>query len=160
MKSLMKRSLITICLLMAAIVAKAQIIHEAENFELDAAIPSAESHEYHASSYIELVPGFEAAPQSGQYVMLDAKGHGGVDDNVLTLSIYPNPTQGIFTVSGKGIRQVRLYNLLGQQVAAAPSYNGNNVMLNTSSLAAGIYMVQVFAENGMYVKHVVVGRAY
>ena len=76
------------------------------------------------------------------------------------VKVYPNPTQGLLTVSGKGIRQVRLYDLLGQQVAAAPSYNGNNVMLNTSSLAAGIYMVQVFAENGMYVKHVVVGGAY
>ena len=74
------------------------------------------------------------------------------------VKVYPNPTQGLLTISGTGIKQVRLYNMLGQQVAAASSYNGSNVMLSTSGLAAGIYMVQVRAENGSCVKRVVVEK--
>ena len=77
-----------------------------------------------------------------------------------TAKVYPNPTQGLLTVSGTGIKQVRLYNMLGQQVAAASSYNGSNVMLSTIGLDAGIYMVQVLAENGSCVKRVVVGEAH
>ena len=75
-----------------------------------------------------------------------------------SISLFPNPTQGLLTVSGKEIRQVRLYDMLGQQVDAVPSYNGTNAMLTTNSLAAGIYMVQVFTANGSCVKRVVVGR--
>lgn len=74
------------------------------------------------------------------------------------VSIYPNPTQGLLTVSGNGLKQVCLYDMLGQQVAAISSYNGTNVMVDTSGLAAGIYMVRVDTENGVCMKHVVVTK--
>ena len=74
------------------------------------------------------------------------------------VSIYPNPTQGLFTVSGNGLKQVRLYDLLGQQVALTPSYNGINAVVDTSDLAAGIYLVRVLSENGACVKRMVVTK--
>ena len=81
---------------------------------------------------------------------------GKVEDT--SVSLYPNPTQGLLTVSGKGLRQVRLYNPFGQQVAAIPSYNGINAMVDTSGLASGVYLVRVFTENGIYLKRVVVAK--
>lgn len=75
-----------------------------------------------------------------------------------SVSLYPNPTQGLLTVSGKGLRQVSLYNLFGQQVAAIPSYNSINAMVDTSGFAAGIYIVRVHTENGVYLKRVVVAK--
>ena len=74
------------------------------------------------------------------------------------VSIYPNPTQDFLTISGKGLNQVRLYDLLGQQVAAIPSYNGINAMMDTSGLAAGFYLVRVYTENGVCLKRVVVAK--
>jgi hypothetical protein len=47
---------------------------------------------------------------------------------------------------------------LGQQVAATPSYNGINAMVDTSSLVSGIYLVRVYTENGLCVKRVVVAK--
>ena len=75
-----------------------------------------------------------------------------------SVSLYPNPTQGLLSVSGKGLNQVRLYDLLGQQVAAIPSYNGINAMMDTSGLAAGVYLVRVYTENGVCLKRVVVAK--
>jgi len=75
-----------------------------------------------------------------------------------SVSLYPNPTQGLLTVSGKGMRQVHLYNLFGQKVAAIPSYNGINAMVDTSGLAPGVYLVRVYTENGLCVKRVVVAK--
>ena len=66
----MKRVLITFCLLLSAMLAWAQELHEAEFFELNAPIPAAESHEYHASSYIKLEPGFHSKPEAGNFVKL------------------------------------------------------------------------------------------
>ncbi len=48
--------------------------------------------------------------------------------------------------------------LLAIQVALIPSYNGINAMVDTSGLAAGIYMVMVDTENGVCMKHVVVTK--
>lgn len=75
-----------------------------------------------------------------------------------SVSLYPNPTQGLLTISGKGLKQVHIYDLLGQQVAVVPSYNGINAMMDTSSLAAGVYLVRVHTENGVYLKRVVVAK--
>ena len=66
----MKRVLITFCLLLSAMLAWTQEVHEAEFFELNTPIPAAESHEYHASSYIKLEPGFHSKPEAGNYVRL------------------------------------------------------------------------------------------
>lgn len=74
------------------------------------------------------------------------------------ISVYPNPTRGMLTISGKGLKRVNLYDLLGQQVAATPSYNGINAMVDTSSLVSGIYLVRVYTENGLCVKRVVVAK--
>jgi hypothetical protein len=74
------------------------------------------------------------------------------------ISVYPNPTRGMLTISGKGLKRVNLYDLLGQQVAATSSYNGINAMVDTSSLVSGIYLVRVYTENGLCVKRVVVAK--
>ena len=75
-----------------------------------------------------------------------------------SVSIYPNPTRGLLSVTGKGLKQLYLYDLLGQKVATVPSYNGINVMIDTSGLAAGIYLAQVYVGNGVCVKRVVVTK--
>ena len=75
-----------------------------------------------------------------------------------SVSIYPNPTRGLLSVTGKGLKQLYLYDLLGQKVATVPSYNGINAMVDTSGFAAGIYLARVYVGNGVCVKRVVVTK--
>ena len=44
--------------------------HQAESFTLNATLPSSQSHEYKAGSYIELNPGFLSEPQENQTTLL------------------------------------------------------------------------------------------
>ena len=66
----MKRILITFSLLMVASLVMAQEIHTGESFELNAPIPSTESHEYQATVHVKLQPGFQSHPEAGNYVKM------------------------------------------------------------------------------------------
>ena len=66
----MKRTIILFCLLLPAAWVWAQQIHTAEYFELATPIPSTESHEYQASNYVKLLPGFQSRPEIGSYVQM------------------------------------------------------------------------------------------
>ena len=62
--------MILFCLVLPAAWVWAQEVHMAEYFELNTPIPSAESHEYQASSYVKLQPGFQSRPEVGHYVQM------------------------------------------------------------------------------------------
>ncbi len=62
-----------------------------------------------------------------------------------SITIYPNPTDGIITISSEEIiSDIRVYNLLGQQFSAI--LNGNQ--LNLESLPAGVYYLAIQMESG------------
>ena len=74
------------------------------------------------------------------------------------ISVCPNPARDIITVSGQRLLQVWLYDMFGQQVAMALSYNSENAMLDTNGLSAGFYLARVVTENGVVVKRVAVDK--
>ncbi|HTA27210.1 MAG TPA: T9SS type A sorting domain-containing protein, partial [Bacteroidia bacterium] len=69
------------------------------------------------------------------------------------LSIYPNPNNGIFTISnsnyGLGIMNLEVYNVLGQNLLSQPLSNTQeNNIINLSNKAAGMYFYRVVKEDG------------
>jgi len=68
-----------------------------------------------------------------------------VASNELTnsIEIYPNPTQGIFTLNHSGIEKVEVYNYIGQKVL-----ENNQKTINISHLTNGIYVLKVYINNG------------
>lgn len=79
----------------------------------------------------------------------------GVGEHQGEIDVYPNPTKGEVTLKGEGINHIRIFNLYGQTV-----YNdkaeGNQVRIDLSNLASGIYMMHIDTENGQVVKQIVV----
>ena len=74
----MKKTLILTTALMALLAAaRAQNVHYGEYFELSDPLTSSQSHEYTASVYIDLNPGFESNPNSGNntVLQLDSEGY-------------------------------------------------------------------------------------
>ena len=61
-------------------------------------------------------------------------------------SIYPNPTNGNFTVAGNDIAKVEVYNLLGQMVFVQQGEKMVNI--NAGNWNKGIYLVNVTSQNG------------
>ena len=68
-----------------------------------------------------------------------------VEENSNTCEIYPNPTNGNFTVEGANVSKVEVYNLVGQKVYEA---QGKTVTIDASSWNKGIYMINIFDQNG------------
>ena len=65
------------------------------------------------------------------------------------LQIYPNPTNGIVTIIGEKIKNISIYNILGNQLFKVEK---NNLNINTrnidlSNLAQGIYTIQIEQNN-------------
>ena len=58
------------------------------------------------------------------------------------LLVYPNPASGWLMVKGLEMRQIEIYNLLGQQVKNE-TCRSSAVQLDLTSLAAGVYVLRV-----------------
>lgn len=58
-------------------------------------------------------------------------------------TIYPNPTKGLITIKGVGLKnvEVQLYNLVGELIS---NYSvDNNETINLSSLSEGVYLLKI-----------------
>ena len=62
-------------------------------------------------------------------------------------TIHPNPSEGVFTVSGEDVKEVEVYNALGQQILTQ-LVNGGTANIDLESQPAGFYFVNVTDQNG------------
>ena len=72
------------------------------------------------------------------------------------IKIFPNPAQSQITVTNAQNADLRLYNILGQEVLHAYSYQ-ENAVININSLPQGIYVLKVLKDGGLSVHKIVVG---
>ena len=69
------------------------------------------------------------------------------ENEIHSISIHPNPTTSLVTVTGENLRQAEVVDLLGQQVISTQG-KGDEIQINMSALPAGIYFVNVTDEDG------------
>lgn len=79
----------------------------------------------------------------------------GVDENeIVTISIYPNPAHDIIFVVANNdlpVQNIQLYNIAGQLVMTS-----NELEINVSELPEGVYFVTVFTENQKFIERIVI----
>ena len=78
-----------------------------------------------------------------------------VGENNVSAKVYPNPTQGEITLEGEGLNHVRIVNAYGQMVYNA-KVEGEQVRIDLSNMAKGIYMMHIEANGGQAVRKIVV----
>ena len=64
------------------------------------------------------------------------------------VAIQPNPATGQVTVSGEGIQQVEIHNLLGQRVATVEGHAAESLTISLEGLPQGVYLVSVQLADG------------
>ena len=79
----------------------------------------------------------------------------GINESHISANIYPNPTQGEVTVTAEGMSHIRIVNAYGQTVYNAKVEN-DQVRIDLSQMAKGIYMMHIEAEGGQAVRKIVV----
>jgi len=70
-------------------------------------------------------------------------------------SLYPNPTDGNVTIEAEGMNRIVVVNEMGQVIYDA-EVNESAAILNMGQYGTGVYMIRIYAENGMSVKRVTV----
>ena len=79
----------------------------------------------------------------------------GINEDALNAAVYPNPTSGNVTVECEGLNHVRIVNAYGQTVYNA-DLEGDQVHIDLSQMAKGIYMMHIEAAEGQTMKKIVV----
>ena len=75
---------------------------------------------------------------------------------LLTLpALYPNPAKDEITLEAVGLSHVRIVNAFGQTVYNT-KMEGDQVRIDLSGFAKGIYMMHIEANGGQAVKKIVV----
>ena len=70
-----------------------------------------------------------------------------VNEHDSALEITPNPTKGNVIITGKGLREIEVYNIVGQSVAYQKA-DGDITSIDLSSLPSGLFFVHVIDGNG------------
>lgn len=71
----------------------------------------------------------------------------GLEEMLFKISLFPNPTTGHVTVTGKDLKAAEVLNILGQRVAKARG-RGETLQIDMGELPAGVYFVTVTDEEG------------
>ena len=75
-----------------------------------------------------------------------------LDDS--SISIHPNPAKEILNISASSaIDQVEIYSISGQLVYSSQA-NNQNLTINTSDYAQGLYIVKIYTEEGFATKKI------
>ncbi len=81
----------------------------------------------------------------------------GLEENLSELvSVYPNPTNGVFTVNISDVKatSIAVYNTVGEEVYQAKC-NGNNAVVDLKNNAKGVYFIKVVTNDGILNQRVV-----
>jgi hypothetical protein len=71
-----------------------------------------------------------------------------------TITVYPNPSNGVFTIEEQGIRdkeQVEVYNMLGEKIYYQTVIRNSQFVIDLSSQATGVYLYRITNTDGSLV---------
>ena len=74
--------------------------------------------------------------------------------NDSNIQLYPNPTNGQVTIKADGLRQIRVFNVMGQEVKCLTTPE-DNVTIDLSSQPKGCYFIETTTEQGCSTKKIV-----
>ena len=81
-------------------------------------------------------------------ILLNATPFGVGEDHGDGVEVRPNPAKDEVVVTGKGIQQVEIHNLLGQRVVSVEGHAAKSLTVSLEGLAEGVYLVSVQLGDG------------
>ena len=152
----MRQTIITTLILLSASAVFAQQ-HFGQQFDLSENLPANKSHEYVATDYINLMPGFSFSASSQQSAHFRISGTGLNENQDILLTVFPNPTYGEIRIPNDGIAseasRIQVYNLLGEKcIDCNVSNNGSQITIDTQYLNAGTYLFQLVSADRILAK--------
>lgn len=99
----------------------------------------------------------DSSARSATVEVFDGNGGTGLVNikNTDGLNLYPNPARNqvmITNETGRQMKQLTAYNILGQVVYTAQADNAYGHRINTSPFAPGVYLLKIETGSGFYIK--------
>ncbi len=91
------------------------------------------------------------------YVIKTPLGIQETENEQSTISVFPNPAQSQFTITGAEDATIRLYNMQGQQILQTAG-KGDNTVIYTENLPTGVYVLKMEKANAVHTRKVQVVR--
>jgi hypothetical protein len=92
---------------------------------------------------------------SDYYYFTDVLGVNNIKAQQNNITVYPNPSKGIFTLSitnyELGITNVEVYNMLGEKVYSQPTVQSSSFIVDLNNQPSGVYLYRVISESGTLV---------
>ena len=112
------------------------------NSFVDYTSTSAETYNYTITGYTSHI---ESNPSNVVYVDWTTD----VSENTIdqNISIYPNPTKNTVTIEADGLRQIRVFNIMGQTVICQTALE-DNITIDLSAQPQGCYFIETATEQG------------
>lgn len=77
------------------------------------------------------------------------------ESEYIVTAVYPNPTKGIVKIEAKSIRNISIFNILGETIFETPA-SGDAFEYDFSNQEAGVYFIKVETTNGVGTKQITV----
>ena len=74
------------------------------------------------------------------------------------VSVYPNPANDRVNIVCQDMKDITVFNYVGQVVFRSDLGQANSTQLNTSKYESGVYVVRISTENGVVTKRVIINR--
>lgn len=87
----------------------------------------------------------------------DTTSVGEIHHGSTVLNVFPNPVRNQMTVSAKGMNNVKVYDIVGQEVVNVP-VNEDEITLDTERFADGVYLISVETANGLISKKIIINN--
>lgn len=87
----------------------------------------------------------------------DTTSIGEIQHNSSTMNVFPNPAKNQITISAKGMNNVKIYDIVGQEIMNA-SVKEDEITLDVENFANGVYFVSVETVNGLISKKIVINK--
>lgn len=87
----------------------------------------------------------------------DTTSVGEIQHGSTVLNVFPNPVRNQMTVSAKGMKNVKVYDIVGQEVMNV-SVKEDEITLDVENFANGVYFVSVETVNGLISKKIVINK--
>ena len=112
------------------------------NFFVDYTAESPQTYHYY-------ITGHTAHVESNPSNIVDVDWTTNVEENasVQDINIYPNPTENTITVKADGLRNIKVFNVVGQEVKTQTTFD-NTVTIDLSALPKGCYFVETTTTHG------------
>lgn len=84
---------------------------------------------------------------------IEVTGYAGIEENVSSISLYPNPANSIVTLTVPADATIAIYSMTGEVVYSA---NGNLKTIDVSNFATGVYQVMISTTTGKSTERLIV----